>query len=33
MQAYKNTLGLEGDILVIAPEGDFFKYLHGAGGR
>jgi membrane protease subunit HflC len=33
MQAYKNTLGLEGDILVIAPEGEFFKYLHGAGGR
>jgi modulator of FtsH protease HflC len=33
MQAYKSTLGLEGDILVIAPEGDFFKYLHGAGGR
>jgi membrane protease subunit HflC len=33
MQAYKNTLGREGDILVIAPEGDFFKYLHSASGR
>jgi modulator of FtsH protease HflC len=33
MQAYKNTLGREGDILVIAPEGEFFKYLHSASGR
>ena len=33
MQAYKNTLGLEGDILVISPEGEFFKYLHSASGR
>ena len=33
LQAYKNTLGREGDILVIAPEGEFFKYLHSASGR
>jgi modulator of FtsH protease HflC len=33
MQAYKNTLGREGDILVISPEGEFFKYLHSANGR
>jgi membrane protease subunit HflC len=33
MQAYKNTLGRDGDILVIAPEGEFFKYLHSANGR
>jgi membrane protease subunit HflC len=33
MQAYRNTLGRDGDILVIAPEGDFFKYLHSATGR
>jgi modulator of FtsH protease HflC len=33
MQAYHNTLGLDGDILVIAPEGEFFKYLHSASGR
>ena len=33
MQAYRNTLGRDGDILVIAPEGDFFKYLHSASGR
>jgi membrane protease subunit HflC len=33
MQAYKNTLGREGDILVLSPEGEFFKYLHSANGR
>jgi len=33
MQAYKNTLGREGDILVISPDGEFFKYLHSASGR
>jgi membrane protease subunit HflC len=33
MQAYKATLGREGDILVISPEGEFFKYLHSASGR
>jgi membrane protease subunit HflC len=33
MQAYKSTLGLDGDILVITPDGEFFKYLHNASGR
>jgi hypothetical protein len=33
MQAYKTTLGRDGDILVISPEGEFFKYLHSASGR
>ncbi|MFI4869528.1 MAG: protease modulator HflC [Steroidobacterales bacterium] len=33
MQAYRNTLGRDGDILVITPEGEFFKYLHSASGR
>jgi len=33
MQAYKDTLGRDGDILVIVPEGEFFKYLHSASGR
>jgi modulator of FtsH protease HflC len=33
LQAYKNSLGREGDILVISPEGEFFKYLHSASGR
>ncbi len=33
LQAYKNTLGRDGDILVLSPEGEFFKYLHSASGR
>lgn len=33
MQAYQKTLGREGDILVISPEGEFFKYLHSATGH
>jgi membrane protease subunit HflC len=31
LQAYRATLGREGDILVIEPEGDFYKYLRSAG--
>ncbi len=27
LQAYSNALGREGDILVIEPDGDFYKYL------
>ncbi len=27
LQAYRSALGREGDILVIEPEGDFYKYL------
>jgi membrane protease subunit HflC len=33
LQAYKSSLGRDGDILVIAPEGEFFKYLHSASGH
>jgi len=33
LQAYRNSLGREGDILVISPQGEFFKYLHSASGR
>jgi membrane protease subunit HflC len=33
LQAYKSTLGHDGDILVLSPEGEFFKYLHSATGR
>ena len=33
LQAYRAALGREGDILVIEPEGDFYKYLHSAGRR
>jgi membrane protease subunit HflC len=27
MQAYRNALGQPGDLMVIAPEGEFFRYL------
>ena len=27
LQAYRNSLGKEGDLLVITPDGEFFKYL------
>ena len=30
-QAYRNSLGQPNDVLVIAPEGDFFKYLKQSG--
>ena len=30
LQAYRSALGLAGDILVIEPEGDFYKYLRSA---
>jgi membrane protease subunit HflC len=32
LAAYKSSLGQEGDLLVITPEGDFFKYLHSPSG-
>jgi membrane protease subunit HflC len=31
LQAYRRSLGKQGDILVIAPEGEFFKYLKDPG--
>jgi len=27
LEAYRRTLGQEGDVLVLAPDGEFFKYL------
>jgi len=27
LQAYRNSLGREGDVLVISPDSDFFRYL------
>jgi len=30
LQAYRTALGREGDILVIEPDGDFYKYLRSA---
>ncbi|MCS6946345.1 MAG: protease modulator HflC [Steroidobacteraceae bacterium] len=32
LQAYKNTLGKEGDILVVTPDSEFFKYLNSPSG-
>lgn len=33
LQAYRNSLGKEGDVLVVAPEGEFFKYLNSPDRR
>jgi membrane protease subunit HflC len=33
LQAYDRSLGKEGDILVVSPEGEFFKYLKDPGGK
>ena len=33
LQAYRSSLGREGDVLVVAPEGEFFKYLNAPGKR
>jgi membrane protease subunit HflC len=33
LQAYRNALGKEGDVMVVAPEGEFFKYLKSPGRR
>ena len=31
LQAYKNSLGRENDVLVISPDSEFFKYFKSAG--
>lgn len=33
LQAYRNSLAREGDIWVVAPEGEFFKYLGSSSRR
>ncbi|MBS0388226.1 MAG: protease modulator HflC [Proteobacteria bacterium] len=33
LQAYRNALGHDGDILVIQPDGEFYKYLHNPARR
>jgi modulator of FtsH protease HflC len=30
LQAYRNSLGREGDIMVIQPDGDFYRYLRSS---
>ena len=31
LEAYRNSLGLDNDVLVISPDGEFFKYLNKPG--
>lgn len=31
IQAYRSSIGLTGDLLVLDPDGDFFRYLNDAG--
>jgi len=31
LAAYRNALGRDGDVLVISPDGEFFRYLHSSG--
>ena len=31
LEAYRNSIGKPGDVLVIAPKGEFFKYLKQSG--
>jgi modulator of FtsH protease HflC len=33
LQAYERSLGKEGDLLVLAPDGEFFKYLKDPAKR
>jgi membrane protease subunit HflC len=33
MQAYRRSLGKQGDMLVLAPDGEFFKYFNQSGAR
>ena len=31
--AYRTSLGRDGDVMVVAPDGDFFKYLNAPAKR
>jgi membrane protease subunit HflC len=33
IQAYKNSLGKEGDVMVVSPDSEFFKYLRNPNAR
>lgn len=33
LQAYERSIGKEGDVLVISPDGEFFKYLKDSAKR
>jgi modulator of FtsH protease HflC len=32
IQAYKNSLGKDGDVMVVSPDSEFFRYLRSSGG-
>jgi modulator of FtsH protease HflC len=33
LQAYERSIGKDGDVLVVTPDGEFFKYLKESGRR
>jgi membrane protease subunit HflC len=33
LQAYRNSLARDGDVWVVTPDGEFFKYLNSSGHR
>jgi membrane protease subunit HflC len=33
LQAYRSSLAREGDVWVVTPDGEFFKYLNASGKR
>lgn len=33
LQAYRNSLGREGDVLVVSPDSEFFRYLDSPNAR
>ena len=33
LQAYERSLGKDGDVLVVSPDGEFFKYLKDPGKK
>ncbi len=33
LQAYRSALAREGDVWVVSPDGEFFKYLNSSGRR
>ncbi|HUO79217.1 MAG TPA: protease modulator HflC, partial [Steroidobacteraceae bacterium] len=33
LQAYRKTIGRDGDVLVLSPESQFFRYLRDPAGK
>jgi modulator of FtsH protease HflC len=32
LQAYRNSIGRDGDVMVVSPDSEFFRYLRAPGG-